>query len=39
MQSDQYALVDLLVYSFEAVEMDLAVFGPARAVVAVDIPD
>jgi hypothetical protein len=38
-QSDQDALVDLLVYSFEAVEMNLAVFGPARAVVAVDVPD
>jgi hypothetical protein len=38
-QSDQNALVDLLVYSFEAVEVDLAVFGPARAVVAVNVPD
>jgi hypothetical protein len=38
-QSNQNAFVDLLVYSFKAVEMDLAIFGPARAVVAVDVAD
>ena len=38
-QSNQHALVNMLVYRFEAVEMYLAIFGTARAVVAMDVAD